>query len=158
MNEKKYELWFLGDMVGEPLPKNRDSLNALLKEAHQMLTDAAAVGDTFKMGLFALLNAGSSASESKTVITCDKAAARRLACDTAVTTDSPATNIGSRSLQDSRVCGGGGPRVCSGGGSPGCSATLNGLDLRRGPLLLPKRIAPLPRLQLGSSEVHSLAD
>ena len=39
-----YELWFLGDMVGEPLPKNRDSLNALLKEAHQMLTDAAAVG------------------------------------------------------------------------------------------------------------------
>jgi hypothetical protein len=44
MNEKKYELWFLGDMVGEPLPKNRDNLNALLKEAHQMLTDAAAVG------------------------------------------------------------------------------------------------------------------
>ena len=39
-----YELWFLGDMVGEPLPKNRDSLNTLLKEAHQMLTDAAAVG------------------------------------------------------------------------------------------------------------------
>ena len=39
-----YELWFLGDMVGEPLPKNRDSLDALLKEAHQMLTDAAAVG------------------------------------------------------------------------------------------------------------------
>ena len=39
-----YELWFLGDMVGEPLPKNRDSLNILLKEAHQMLTDAAAVG------------------------------------------------------------------------------------------------------------------
>ena len=39
-----YELWFLGDMVGEPLPKNRDSINALLKEAHQMLTDAAAVG------------------------------------------------------------------------------------------------------------------
>ena len=38
-----YELWFLGDMVGEPLPKNRDSLDALLKEAHQMLTDAAAV-------------------------------------------------------------------------------------------------------------------
>ena len=39
-----YELWFLADMVGEPLPKNRDSINALLKEAHQMLTDAAAVG------------------------------------------------------------------------------------------------------------------
>ena len=39
-----YELWFLGDMVGETLPKNRDSINALLKEAHQMLTDAAAVG------------------------------------------------------------------------------------------------------------------
>tara|TARA_Y100000310_G_scaffold50850_1_gene46938 strand:+ start:304 stop:663 length:360 start_codon:yes stop_codon:yes gene_type:complete len=35
-----YELWFLGDMVGEPLPKNRESLDALLKEAHQMLTDA----------------------------------------------------------------------------------------------------------------------
>ena len=47
MKEKQqatYELWFLGDMVGEPLPKNRDSLDALLKEAHQMLTDAAAVG------------------------------------------------------------------------------------------------------------------
>ena len=39
-----YELWFLGDIVGEPLPKNRDSLNVLLKEAHQMLADAASVG------------------------------------------------------------------------------------------------------------------
>ena len=39
-----YELWFLGDMVGEPLPENRDSLNVLLKEANQMLADAAAVG------------------------------------------------------------------------------------------------------------------
>ena len=39
-----YELWFLGDSVGEPQPKSRSSLNALLKEAHQMLTDAVAVG------------------------------------------------------------------------------------------------------------------
>jgi len=39
-----YELWFLGDIVGEPQAKNRTTLNALLKEAHQMLTDAAAVG------------------------------------------------------------------------------------------------------------------
>ena len=39
-----YELWFLGDSVGEPLPKNRASLEALLIEARQMLTDAAAVG------------------------------------------------------------------------------------------------------------------
>ena len=39
-----YELWFLGDIVGKPLPKNRDSMNTLLKEAHQMLTDAVAVG------------------------------------------------------------------------------------------------------------------
>ena len=39
-----YELWFLGDMVGEPQAKNRTTLNALLQEAHQMLTDAAAVG------------------------------------------------------------------------------------------------------------------
>jgi hypothetical protein len=39
-----YELWFLGDIVGKPLPKNRGNLDALLKEAHQMLTDAAAVG------------------------------------------------------------------------------------------------------------------
>ena len=38
-----YELWFLGDIVGKPLPKNRDNLDALLKEAHQMLTDAIAV-------------------------------------------------------------------------------------------------------------------
>ena len=37
-----YELWFLGDMVGEPLPKNRASFNALLKEAHQLLADAFA--------------------------------------------------------------------------------------------------------------------
>jgi len=45
MKEKHtYELWFLGDMVGETLPKNGDNLNALLKEAHQMLTDAVAVG------------------------------------------------------------------------------------------------------------------
>ena len=39
-----YELWFLGDMVGEPLPKNGDSFDTLLKEALQMLTDAASVG------------------------------------------------------------------------------------------------------------------
>jgi hypothetical protein len=39
-----YELWFLGDSVGEPQPKNRTTLNALLQEAHQMLADAAAVG------------------------------------------------------------------------------------------------------------------
>jgi len=43
-NEHTYELWFLGDSVGEPLPKNRASLEALLREARQMLTDAAAVG------------------------------------------------------------------------------------------------------------------
>ena len=42
--EQTYELWFLGDIVGEPQPKNRTTLNALLKEAHQMLTDAATVG------------------------------------------------------------------------------------------------------------------
>ena len=39
-----YELWFLGSIVGEPQHKSRTTLNALLKEAHQMLTDAAAVG------------------------------------------------------------------------------------------------------------------
>ena len=39
-NKHTYELWFLGDTVGEPLPKNRDNLNALLKEAHQLLSDA----------------------------------------------------------------------------------------------------------------------
>jgi hypothetical protein len=39
-----YELWFLGDIVGKPQAKNRTTLNALLKEAHQMLTDAATVG------------------------------------------------------------------------------------------------------------------
>ena len=44
MNKHTYELWFLGDIVGEPQAKNRVTLNALLKEAHQMLTDAAAVG------------------------------------------------------------------------------------------------------------------
>ena len=44
MKEQTYELWFLGDIVGEPQPKNRATLNALLKEAHQMLTDAATVG------------------------------------------------------------------------------------------------------------------
>ena len=38
-----YELWFLGDRH-HMLRKNRDSLNTLLKEAHQMLTAAAAVG------------------------------------------------------------------------------------------------------------------
>ena len=42
MKEYTYALWFLGDIVGEPQPKNRATLNALLKEAHQMLTDAAA--------------------------------------------------------------------------------------------------------------------
>jgi hypothetical protein len=39
-----YELWFLGDMVGEPQTKNRATLNALLQEGIQMLTDAASVG------------------------------------------------------------------------------------------------------------------
>ena len=39
-----YELWFLGGIVGEPQHKSRTTLNVLLKEAHQMLTDAAAVG------------------------------------------------------------------------------------------------------------------
>jgi len=43
-NESTYELWFLGDMVGEPQPKNRATLNTLLREACQMLTDAAVVG------------------------------------------------------------------------------------------------------------------
>ena len=38
-----YELFFLGDHVGHG-PKNRDTLNWLLKEAHQLLKDAAAVG------------------------------------------------------------------------------------------------------------------
>ena len=44
MKNKKhtYELWFLGDSVGEPQTKNRASLNALLREAHQMLADAVA--------------------------------------------------------------------------------------------------------------------
>ena len=40
MKEHTYELWFLGDQVGEPQPKNRASLNTLLQEAHQMLADA----------------------------------------------------------------------------------------------------------------------
>ena len=47
MKEKElhtYELWFLGDIVGEPQPRNRATLNALLKEAHQLLDDAATVG------------------------------------------------------------------------------------------------------------------
>ena len=43
-NESTYELWFLGDMVGEPQSKNRATLNTLLQEARQMLTDAAVVG------------------------------------------------------------------------------------------------------------------
>jgi hypothetical protein len=43
-NKPTYELWFLGDMVGEPQVKSRAALNALLQEAHQMLADAAAVG------------------------------------------------------------------------------------------------------------------
>ena len=34
-----YELWFLGD-VCKIRSKNRDSFDALLKEAHEMLTDA----------------------------------------------------------------------------------------------------------------------
>ena len=54
-----YELWFLGDMVGEPLPKNRDNLNALLKEAHQMLTDAAAVGGVVGEAMVAIVLANS---------------------------------------------------------------------------------------------------
>ena len=44
MKKHTYELWFLGDMVGEPQPKNRATLNALLQEGIQMLTDAASVG------------------------------------------------------------------------------------------------------------------
>lgn len=40
-NKPTYELWFLGDIVGEPQAKSRATLNALLQEAHQMLTDAA---------------------------------------------------------------------------------------------------------------------
>ena len=43
-NEHTYELWFLGDIVGEPQAKNRAALNTFLQEAHQMLTDAASVG------------------------------------------------------------------------------------------------------------------
>jgi hypothetical protein len=43
-NTHTYELWFLGDIVGEPQHKSCATLNALLKEAHQMLTDAATVG------------------------------------------------------------------------------------------------------------------
>ena len=50
MKEHTYELWFLGDIVGEPQPKNRTTLNALLQEAHQMLTDAAAAEPTLKWG------------------------------------------------------------------------------------------------------------
>ena len=47
---KTYELWFSGDIVGEPLPKNRHSLNTLLKEAHQILTDAATVSGGVGVG------------------------------------------------------------------------------------------------------------
>ena len=43
-NEHTYELWFLGDIVGEPQVKNRATLNTLLQEGIQMLTDAASVG------------------------------------------------------------------------------------------------------------------
>ena len=50
MKEYTYELWFLGDIVGEPQPKNRTTLNALLKEAHQMLTDAATAEPTLRWG------------------------------------------------------------------------------------------------------------
>ena len=42
-NKPTYELFFLGDHAGHG-PKNRDTLNWLLKEAHQLLKDAAAVG------------------------------------------------------------------------------------------------------------------
>ena len=45
-----YELWFLADMVGSPLRKNRGSLNVLLKEAHQMLTDAVEAEPTLSVG------------------------------------------------------------------------------------------------------------
>jgi len=45
-----YELWFLGDIVGKPQAKNRTTLNALLKEAHQMLTDAVAAEPTLNYG------------------------------------------------------------------------------------------------------------
>lgn len=45
-----YELWFLGDIVGEPLPKNRNNLDALLKEAHQLLTDAVAAEPALNYG------------------------------------------------------------------------------------------------------------
>ena len=43
-NEHTYELWFLGDIVGEPQVKNRATLNTLFQEGIQMLTDAASVG------------------------------------------------------------------------------------------------------------------
>ena len=49
-NKHTYELWFLGDMVGEPQAKNRATLNALLQEAHQMLTDAVAAEPTLNYG------------------------------------------------------------------------------------------------------------
>ena len=42
-NKPTYELFFLGDHVGHG-PKNRGTLDWLLKEAHQLLKDAAAVG------------------------------------------------------------------------------------------------------------------
>jgi len=43
MNDKHtYELWFLGNMVGEPQPKNRATFEALLNQAHYCFADAAA--------------------------------------------------------------------------------------------------------------------
>ena len=50
LSSHSYELWFLGDVVGKPLPKNRDNLNTLLKEAHQLLTDAVAAEPTLNYG------------------------------------------------------------------------------------------------------------
>jgi len=49
-NEHTYELWFLGDMVGEAQTKNRATLNALLQEGIQMLTDAVAAEPTLNCG------------------------------------------------------------------------------------------------------------
>ena len=39
-NEHTYELWFLGDMVGEPQPKNHATFEALLNQAHYCFADA----------------------------------------------------------------------------------------------------------------------
>ena len=52
MKNKKhtYELWFLGDIVGEPQPKNRAALNTLLQEGVQMLTDDVAAEPTLGYG------------------------------------------------------------------------------------------------------------